>query len=178
MKSLEKRRSKRHNGELGALIKARRHEKGYSLSELSDMTGLSRSYIGEIETGKKGFNLPMHTVAMLAQALDLAPSTISSKMEVHTAIDARKYGEHYRVLRSNVRAGRIAQLLGRLKADIEHAKSALMLGKDASKYLQDIERTVNAVDNTLAYRGKPPVSVTPAADKGDDEKFLDLGKLG
>lgn len=170
----------RTNGELAKFLKERRAARKLSLTDLADITELSRSYLGELETGRKGYKLPMETVAKLAEALDVSPTVIASKMGAVIDIDARQYGEHYKVLRSALRAARVAKLLEAITSTCKRAREALVDGRDPSKLLQDIEKTVKAVDRTLAYRGKPPVSVRPVADSLDDEKFqdFDLSKSG
>jgi transcriptional regulator with XRE-family HTH domain len=166
----------RRKNVLGPFIKASRKAKDLSLDELARQTGLSRSYLGDIEAGRKGSDMPGHTVSLLAHVLDVPTSLITVLTTRNEANDARKYGEYYRVLRSNVRAKQIARHIERLRLSCRQAREPLLPAKEVSKLLQDIEKTVENLDKTLAYRGRPPVSVQPAGDLGDEEKFLD-GKL-
>lgn len=167
---------RKHKNDLGPFVKLHRKAKILSLDDLARRTGLSRSYLGDIEAGRKGVSLPAHTVSMLAQALGVEINEITKVMVRNDAEDPKKYAEYYRVLRSTVRAGQIARLLAEARQSILAAQTLISAGKDASKCLQRLGRTVESIDNTLAYRGKPPDGVRAGHDRGDDEKFFD-GRL-
>lgn len=57
---------------LGDAIRRAREAKGWSLRELAKMTGLSHSFINQIELGDKQPGLS--TAAKLAEALELDPA--------------------------------------------------------------------------------------------------------
>lgn len=58
------------SGNYGALIKYLREQKGYSLKEMEEMTGVSAGYISRMETGeRKAPSIPI--VQLLADALDV-----------------------------------------------------------------------------------------------------------
>ena len=51
----------------GQRMRERRIELDYTQQELANLTGLSRSYIGEIETGRR--NITLKNAAKIARAL-------------------------------------------------------------------------------------------------------------
>jgi DNA-binding XRE family transcriptional regulator len=59
---------------IGSRIRALRRTQGISQSELAASSYVSRSYIGDIETGRK--NPCIDTLALLAEALDVEVSTL------------------------------------------------------------------------------------------------------
>lgn len=174
--SLTKKQERRERGELAEMIRNARMAQGWSLEDLSRRTRISRSYLGDLESGRKGSNLSDFTVDALAKVLGISLALRERVAKQQT--ESRMYGEHYRILRSNVRAQKLAKQLQRIRSNVEAARGALMSGNDASKMLQDIVTAVETIDDTLAYRKKPPVSVRPIEDSGDDEKYFDFGKSG
>lgn len=163
---------RKHKNDLGPFVKIQRKAKFLSLDDLAQRTGLSRSYLGDIETGRRGVDMPAHTVSMLAQALEVPVALITQKMVRNDFEDTKKYAEYYRVLRSSVRAGQIARLIAQARQGLLTAKMTAAMGKDVTKCLQAIEKTVETIDQTLAYRGKPPQCGQPGIDRGDDDKFF------
>jgi transcriptional regulator with XRE-family HTH domain len=61
-------------GRFGTLLKALRESAGYSQQSLARASGLSRTWVGEIERGARGVGLA--TVYRLAAALRLAPADL------------------------------------------------------------------------------------------------------
>lgn len=58
------------SSKFGSLIKYLREQKGYSLKEMEEMTGVSAGYVSRIETGeRKAPSIPI--VQLLADALDV-----------------------------------------------------------------------------------------------------------
>lgn len=172
--SLTKKEERKERGLLADMIRNARKEKGWSLDDLSRRTQLSRGYLGDLEAGRKGSNMSDFTLNALGRVLGISLSMREHVANVQT--DQRKYGEHYRVLRSSVRAHRVAKQLQRIRTNVDAARGALSAGNDASKMLQDIVTAVETIDDTLAYRKKPPVSVRPIEDSGDDDKYFEFGK--
>ncbi|MDA8226171.1 MAG: helix-turn-helix transcriptional regulator [Desulfitobacterium hafniense] len=58
---------------LGKKIKELRLQRGLSAKELSETSGVTRSLISELETGKR-FSTSVDTIARLAKALHVSPS--------------------------------------------------------------------------------------------------------
>jgi transcriptional regulator with XRE-family HTH domain len=54
----------------GAIIRSLRKKRGWSLQDLSDRTGLSRSHLGKIETGKTRASVAMLTPIAAAFGID------------------------------------------------------------------------------------------------------------
>jgi len=54
----------------GAIIRSLRKKRGWSLQDLSDRTGLSRSHLGKIETGKTRASVAMLTPIAAAFGVD------------------------------------------------------------------------------------------------------------
>lgn len=63
--------------ELGKKIKELRNKKDFSARELSERSGVARSLISQLETGKRQ-STGMDTVCRLAKALDVSPSCFFS----------------------------------------------------------------------------------------------------
>lgn len=59
------------NGAVGKVIRRLRMEKGWSQDVLSGLTGIARSHLSMIETGKKQANF--ETIWRIANALELPP---------------------------------------------------------------------------------------------------------
>lgn len=60
-----------NNGAVGRVIRRLRTEKGWSQDVLSGLTGIARSHLSMIETGKKQANF--ETVWRIANALEVTP---------------------------------------------------------------------------------------------------------
>lgn len=65
----------------GKIIKEIRNQQGISQEELSDRTGLDRSYLSQIENGKKSPSLS--TILRISRALNLKTSELLLKFEEH-----------------------------------------------------------------------------------------------
>lgn len=176
-KTLVQKEDKRARGKLANILRAARKEKKMSIDDVARQAHISRSYLGDLEAGRKGSNMSMFTANRLARVLELSPHVLCVREDVKSSqTDMRMYGEHYRSLRSNVRAHQVAVLLHRIRTDVAAVRAANMQGKDASNMLQDIETAVEAIDDALAYRKHAPVKVRPADETGDDDKFFEFGK--
>lgn len=76
--------------DLGKTIKELRKKKNYSARELSERSGVARSLISQLETGKRE-STSMDTVYRLAKALDVPISTLftdKSAIDLPTAYKA------------------------------------------------------------------------------------------
>lgn len=71
--------------ELGGRIRSARKNKGYTLESLSELTGLSVTHLGNIETGKSKVSLG--SLVLIANSLD---TTIDSLLydSLHICIDS------------------------------------------------------------------------------------------
>ena len=58
----------------GERVRARRHELGWTLEYLGDVSGMHWSYIGQIERGTR--NLSLDNIVRLAYALDVNPGRL------------------------------------------------------------------------------------------------------
>ena len=56
--------------QLGKLVRTARQHKGWKQSDLAAASGVTQSYISQIERGTK-YNIPLETLQALAAALDL-----------------------------------------------------------------------------------------------------------
>ena len=71
---------------LGPIVREARIAQGWSQERLAETAGLDRSYVGEIERGRVSPTLL--TLEKLATALQLAPSELISRCELHNPADA------------------------------------------------------------------------------------------
>ena len=67
---------------LGLLISTERSNRQMSQKQLSALTGISRSHLADLESGRKSPNLK--TFWRLAQALSMKPSELLAKLESQT----------------------------------------------------------------------------------------------
>jgi transcriptional regulator with XRE-family HTH domain len=65
--------------ELGRRVRERRTKAGLSQEELAERAGLDRSYIGQVETGRRNANLD--TLSRLAVALDIDLGTLTRGLQ-------------------------------------------------------------------------------------------------
>lgn len=63
--------SKRLAGYIGSVINQLRTEQGLTLQALADQSGVSKSYLGDIEKGRK--NPTTEIIESIAEALELSP---------------------------------------------------------------------------------------------------------
>ncbi|MFR7950082.1 MAG: helix-turn-helix domain-containing protein [Acutalibacteraceae bacterium] len=61
------------------ILKRYRHEKGLTQEQLSERIGISNSFLGMIETGRKRPNIDM--LFRIATALEVRPSTLITAQE-------------------------------------------------------------------------------------------------
>ncbi|MFA9559366.1 helix-turn-helix domain-containing protein [Evansella sp. AB-rgal1] len=71
---------------IGDIIRRRRKEKGISLSELSRMTGVSKSYLSYIERGMKK-NPSIDVIKRIFHSLNLPITILSSFDEKSSSIE-------------------------------------------------------------------------------------------
>lgn len=64
---------------LGENIRAARTRKGYSQEAFADAAGFSRSYVTEIETGKR--NISVLNLIKLMEALQIDPDTLIESLK-------------------------------------------------------------------------------------------------
>jgi transcriptional regulator with XRE-family HTH domain len=60
--------------EFGSIVRRRRREKGLSQEALAELTGFDRTYISQVELGKR--NPALVNVCRLAEALDTTPAEL------------------------------------------------------------------------------------------------------
>ncbi|GAB4998645.1 hypothetical protein MAHJHV65_45410 [Mycobacterium avium subsp. hominissuis] len=60
---------------LGVRIKARREKLGLSQGDLGDLSGTHRTYVNQLENGRK--NVTVGTLARIASALSTTPSALT-----------------------------------------------------------------------------------------------------
>lgn len=71
---------------IGDIIRKKRKERGMSLSELSRMTGVSKSYLSYIERGMKR-NPSIDVIKRIFQSLNLPITTITSNDERTSSVN-------------------------------------------------------------------------------------------
>jgi transcriptional regulator with XRE-family HTH domain len=64
---------------LSMILRARRETLGISQSELARLSGLHRSYIGDLERGSR--NISVRNLTRLADAMSMQPSKLLSQAE-------------------------------------------------------------------------------------------------
>lgn len=70
----------------GIIIKNQRNKQLLSQEELSDKTGLDRTYISLLERGKK--NPSLLTILKICKALDILPSDLMIKLEEKNVLNS------------------------------------------------------------------------------------------
>lgn len=73
---------------LGAAIRQKRLQLGWSQEELADRTGLHRTYIGGIERGER--NVAVKNIQAIAEALGVPASTLLEKLPQRTETAGRR----------------------------------------------------------------------------------------
>jgi len=66
----------------GQVVRKLRMERNLSQEKLSELSGLDRSYVSEIERGEKTASI--RTLVKLAEGLDISPSSLLAEMENDT----------------------------------------------------------------------------------------------
>jgi|JI10StandDraft_1071094.scaffolds.fasta_scaffold96592_2 transcriptional regulator with XRE-family HTH domain len=102
--------------QLGALVRARRIERGLSQTSLARAVGVSQAAISGVESGRHGHS--SDTIRAICRFLDLPPPLVGQPAEL------RRWFEAGRVLLNNN-----AQLFGVHLAMIEHLIAALPPGR-------------------------------------------------
>lgn len=67
--------------ELGQRVREQRHKRKLSQEQLAALAGLDRSYIGQIETGRRNSNLD--TLCKLAIGLDIDVARLVRRLETY-----------------------------------------------------------------------------------------------
>lgn len=65
--------------ELGARIRKRRNQLGYSQERLAQEAGLHWTFVGQVERGRR--NLSLHNLLRLAAALEVDPARLVKGLE-------------------------------------------------------------------------------------------------
>ncbi len=76
---------------MGILIANRRSELGLGQQELADRAGLHRTYISDIERGRR--NMTIGTLQKLAKVLGITMADLMKSAETPTAVDERQRQE-------------------------------------------------------------------------------------
>ncbi len=71
--------------DLGAAIKARRHELGLTQGQMAVRSGLNQRWMSNVETGKR--NLSYSSLCRLVSALDLSLSELIARAEATAAAE-------------------------------------------------------------------------------------------
>lgn len=105
---------------IGDLIKATRIQKGYSINELSEKTGISKSYISYIERGIQK-NPSLHILVKITKALDIPIECLMERQNESNKIDLDK--EWMDLIREAVQ-------LGISKAEFQNFLDFIMFQKE------------------------------------------------
>lgn len=66
----------------GQAVRKLRHELGMSQEELAELASIHRTYVGDIERGKR--NISLHNMLRLSTAFNVPLSRLIQEMEAHS----------------------------------------------------------------------------------------------
>ena len=142
---------------LGDYIRRVRVERGLPAIRLARPCGLSKQYLSDIEHNRRGQVLEARTAARLAAALDVPVSEIAALADDLTDSEQEAFATYHRVLRSNSRALTVLTLMQSLRKSVDSLKLALERGESARLTAQQIETTVESLDDALQYTSRQVV---------------------
>ncbi len=141
---------------LGAFLREVRERRGFSLADIATATGRSRSYVCDVEAGRRGgTRIPADIIALWAGYLNVPVSAIA---EIQRARDSsaptntQRYRSYMRILRNRTRSLRIYKAVGELRelvkvaADDEHLSRA-----QTREIIGRVSQAIDIIDSCLAY---------------------------
>lgn len=130
----------------------KRREAKLKMAEVAKACGISRSFLCDVEHGRRGLTLT--TAIRIAACLDVSPDEVVSRLD--ESKDAADYNVYVRVLRSNERASQVARHMKLAAMHIETLKQALKSQKTSLKVVQELETTLEMLNDVLAYKNERP----------------------
>ena len=116
----------------GQNVIRKRHEKDLSQAELAERAGISLSYLGSVERGKR--NLALENIVAIALALECCPKDIMPAFTVENKIEPKEKKMKYECIPIEVSyTGSVPRILYRPENEVAKDLAVLMRKKQFSK---------------------------------------------
>jgi len=134
--------------ELGTLIKQKRKDKGLTLRALSEETGVSHSYISQLENGRNRNPSPLF-LKRLSDALEIPYTLLASKIEDKYILNEQDTAS---LLNLEGKAEEAIEILNLMWANVGEEYKLVLINEDDSNP-DDLADYIQNENNHLTYKG-------------------------
>jgi len=140
---------------LGAFLKQVRERRGYTLADISIAVGRSKTYVCDVESGRRGgSHMPAEIVAQWAAYLDIPVSAIAERQRrapSDALSNSQRYRSYMRILRNRTRSTRIYKAVTTLRQLIKDSQTELTPSQTRELFGK-IAENVEVIDTCLVYQ--------------------------
>lgn len=140
---------------LGAFLKGVRERRGYAIGDIAVAIGRSKTYVCDVENGRRGGSrMPADVVSMWAAYLDIPVSAVAERQrrgEVGAITNTQRYRSYMRILRNRSRSTRIYKAVTELRLLVEASKNELT-PTQTRELFGKVAANVEVIDTCLVYQ--------------------------
>lgn len=137
---------------LGDFLKTRRLKMGLSLGDVATAIGRSKSYVCDVENGRRGGStMPAAIVAQWAEYLEIPVEQIAKKQELPTKgrIRTQNYRSYMKILRSRKRSERLDLAVADTKRLLDNTD--FRHPYELADVLEAVKKNIDIIDTCLMY---------------------------
>jgi transcriptional regulator with XRE-family HTH domain len=138
---------------VGAFLKSVRLKRGYSLGQVAKALDKSRSWVCDVEAGRRGgAHLTGHHISLWADYLNIPVVSIVERQKLSDQEDLSpaKYRHYYKILRNKRRSAVMLSAVNELQDVVLEANQSLTLDS-ARKLLTRVAKSVTKISTCLEY---------------------------
>jgi transcriptional regulator with XRE-family HTH domain len=140
---------------LGAFLKGVRERRGYTLGDIAVAVGRSKTYVCDVESGRRGGSrMPADIVALWAAYLDIPVSAVAERQrrgEANAISNTQRYRSYMRILRNRNRSTRIYKAVTELRQLVRESQSELT-PTQTRELFGKVAANVEVIDTCLVYQ--------------------------
>jgi transcriptional regulator with XRE-family HTH domain len=141
---------------LGLFLREVRERRHLSLGDISIAIGRSKTYVCDVESGRRGGSrMPPDVVTQWAAYLDIPVSAIAERQRVRGDVGAitntQRYRSYMRILRNRTRSTRIYKAVSELR-DLVRASQSELTPAQTRELFGRVAQNVEVIDTCLVYQ--------------------------
>lgn len=140
---------------LGAFLKNVRERRGYTLADIAVAIGRSKTYVCDVESGRRGGSrMPADIVAQWAAYLDIPVSAVAERQrrgDPNAISNTQRYRSYMRILRNRTRSTRIYKAMTELR-ELVKASQAELTPTQTRELFGKVAQNVEVIDTCLVYQ--------------------------
>lgn len=143
---------------LGSFLKSVRERRKYTLGDIAVAIGRSKTYVCDVESGRRGGSrMPADVVAQWAAYLDIPVSAVAEKQrklakgEPNAISNTQRYRSYMRILRNRSRSTRIYKAVIELRELVKASQDELT-PTQTRELFGKVAANVEVIDTCLVYQ--------------------------